>query len=186
MTIANKIRNITLDSLNKVHDVDAKIKKLESERDCWHKVGYETQMNALRAERNSVLLEADRKIDSAKASYAARLKKKYTPSAEALTVPDRAVLDSGISLTERDVIEIFDRNEGNPSFQKLVLERAEQNGIQVSRYVVDEADKLKGVDTIRGYYKTALTPNGEGHEVVLRNDALFNKIVPQAIRGDEE
>ena len=33
MTISNKIRTIAVESLNKVHDVDAKIKKLESERD---------------------------------------------------------------------------------------------------------------------------------------------------------
>ena len=39
MTISNKIRIIALESLDKVHDVDAKIKKLESERDLWHKSG---------------------------------------------------------------------------------------------------------------------------------------------------
>ena len=110
MTISNKIRTIALESLDKVHDVDAKIKKLESERDLWHKSGYEAQMNALRAERQNLLFEANHRLDAAKASYAERLKKLYTPTAEALTVPDRAVLDSGISLTKRDVEELFDRN----------------------------------------------------------------------------
>ena len=186
MTISNKIRTIAVESLNKVHDVDAKIKKLESERDLWHKSGYEVQMNALRAERQNLLFEANRRLDAAKASYSERLKKLYTPTAEALTVPDRAVLDSGISLTERDIVELFDRNAGNPSFQKLILERAEKNGIQVSRRVTEESEKLKGFDMLRGYYNTALTPNGEGHEIALRNNEMFEKIVPQAIRGDSE
>ena len=56
MTISNKIRTIAVESLNKVHDVDAKIKKLESERDFWHKSGYEAQMNALRSERQNLIL----------------------------------------------------------------------------------------------------------------------------------
>ena len=186
MTISKKIRTIAVESLNKVHDVDAKIKKLESERDFWHKSGYEAQMNALRAERQNLLFEANRRLDAAKASYAERLKKLYTPTAEALTVPDRAVLDSGISLTERDIEELFDRNAGNPSFQKLILERAEKNGIQVSRCVTEESEKLKGFDMLRSYYNTALTPNGETHEIALRNNAMFEKIIPQAIRGDSE
>lgn len=186
MTISNKIRAIALESLNKIHDVDAKIKKLESERNLWHKSGYEAQMKALRAERQNFLFEANHRLDAAKASYAERLKKLYTPTAEALSVPDRAVLDSGISLTERDIEELFDRNAGNPSFQKLILERAERDGIQVLRGVTGEAEKLKGFDTLRSYYNTALTPNGETHEIALRNDAMFDKIIPQAIRGDSE
>ena len=115
MTISKKIRTIALESLDKVHDVDAKIKKLESERDLWHKSGYEAQMNALRAERQNLIFEANHRLDAAKASYAERLKKLYTPTAEALTVPDRAVLDSGISLTKRDIEELFDRNANKSS-----------------------------------------------------------------------
>ena len=83
-------------------------------------------------------------------------------------------------------MELFDRNAGNPSFQKLILERAEKNGIQVSRRVTEESEKLKGFDMLRSYYNTALTPNGEGHEIALRNNEMFEKIVPQAIRGDSE
>ena len=101
-------------------------------------------------------------------------------------MPDRAVLDSGIPLTERDIVELFDRNAGNPSFQKLILERAEKNGIQVSRRVTEESEKLKGFDMLRSYYNTALTSNGETHEIALRNNEMFEKIVPQAIPGDSE
>lgn len=80
--------------------------------------------------------------------YIAELKEEDTLKGELLT-DDVKLLNMGIVLSSEDLEMLFDRNEGNSTMQKVIVEYASQNDVKISRqYIPSNAVLIENVKAV--------------------------------------
>ena len=107
----------------------------------------EEKRTMISEKRRAIRAKADETLSNVKKAVAAHCEKLYALDdldGSQLT-DDARLLNSGLKLTERDLIAILKRNAGNSTMKQVVLRWAAENGVDLRRYAQERGIPLETV-----------------------------------------
>lgn len=169
----NLMRKHTLATLEKLAEIDGKIRALEADRENYYKPTYTQIMDGLQADREEILKRSKADAEEFYSEYERAVHEAFLPKGAELT-DDVAVLKH-FTLSESEVKALFSKYEGNYSMQRLIAEYAEKHNISLNNApVLQEGVYLESGKALLSYFNSALT--APEYKAVFENDGDFAKI----------
>lgn len=142
---------------------------------------FQQKRNELENAKRSTVDAARNAIQALVDAYKARVKDMDALNGAEVT-DDAKLLTGAFNLTAADLEAMFDRAAGNRTMQRLISDYAREHDIFIARTFHSAADKLKAAETMKKYAFNSF--DRPGYADIMDSDEYFEKITPEAIKGD--
>ena len=144
---------------------------------------YNDEMDRLR-------IAVSEEINAARESLVLQLSEFYRASGRKIDDEDEKLLNSGILLTEREIMDLMEKHKGNPTMLRLLGAWCDRHGAEfpmvrvlAARAVSGGEDELKIFDAAAGH--TVAATVGAGMDAKVWTEDLYTRVVEE-LRADLE